>query len=219
VTLTVVVPVNRLDRAKGRLEGVLAADERRDLALATLETVVEAVARAGLRASILTADGLVSERFAARATILPESDGARGLNGQLENAIRGLEEVLILHADLPLVSEDDIGGIAAAATPAPSVELSRSRDGGTNAMLLRPPGLFALAYGPGSWQKHHDAAVAAGCAVERFDSPGLELDLDTAADLELFLRREGWEQTHAGAALARTAFGRGVAEVRERRRR
>jgi 2-phospho-L-lactate guanylyltransferase (CobY/MobA/RfbA family) len=77
--------------------------------------------------------------------------------------------------------------------------------------------MFALAYGPGSWQKHHDGAAAAGCAVERFDSPSLELDLDTADDLDEFMRSAGWERTHAGGVLARTALGRGVGEVREGR--
>ena len=73
------------------------------------------------------------------------------------------------------------------APPAPSATLVRPGDGGTNAMLLRPPGRFALAYGSGSGDLHEVAARAAGLAVHRADAPALALDLDTPTDVRRLL--------------------------------
>ncbi len=185
--LPVLVPVNRLDRAKGRLAEVLSADERRTLALITLDTVLRAIAEAGLEPLLLTADEDVARRFARSATLLPERTDLTGLNAQLTSAVDDRREVLILHADLPLTSGGALRELVAAAPPADSVTLVKSRDGGTNAMLLRPPGRFALAYGSGSFAKHAASAEVATMSVTVHRSPALSLDLDTADDLLLLL--------------------------------
>ncbi|MCC7363253.1 MAG: 2-phospho-L-lactate guanylyltransferase [Dehalococcoidia bacterium] len=202
----VLIPVNRLERAKGRLAGVIDARRRRELALATLRTVLAAAADAGYPATVLTADPhVVLEAEEAEAGALPEVAGATGLNGQLEAAIARLDippgGLLILHADLPLATGDALQELVAAAPAAPSVTLVRSSDGGTNAMLLRPPGRFALAYGPGSFEHHLAAARAAGLATARATIPALQLDLDTAEDLAAFRAHPAAPGTPAWIAL------------------
>ena len=54
---------------------------------------------------------------------------------------------------------------------------------GTNALLLSPPDAIEPSFGPGSCDRHAQAARAAGvaCAVERV--PTLALDVDTGQDL------------------------------------
>ncbi len=61
---------------------------------------------------------------------------------------------------------------------------------GTNAALLRPPGLFPLKFGDYSFQPHVRAARGTGkpCVVLRL--PGVELDIDTPADLALLIATE-----------------------------
>jgi len=211
--LRVLIPVNGLERAKGRLAEMLSPGQRAELALATLGTVLGAVEEAGGRGYVLTADRRVAEVVAGRAALMVEREEAAGLNAQLEAAVAELggDELLILHADLPLATGKDIRAVAAAARTAPSATMVISPDGGTNAMLLRPPGRFALAYGKGSAASHGAAAEAAGMAIVAVEAPGLALDLDTADDLERLLATAAGRQSDAGQLLDRWGFdGRGT---------
>lgn len=210
--LTVLIPVNRLDRAKGRLAELLDGTQRAALALATLETVVEAVSDAGMDAVVLTGDEAVAKALPG-VRVLDEDPGVSGLNTQLEYALGEIDrpEMLILHADLPLATGSALRALARAAMPAPSVTMVESPDGGTNAMLLRPPARFALAYGRDSAALHRAAAISAGMPVTTIRSPELELDLDTPGDLAALLEGPGGAQTKAGQLLARW----GIRTVRE----
>ena len=86
----------------------------------------------------------------------------------------------MIHADLPLLSVDDITALitdgAAACTIAPD------RHGtGTNALAIVEPFGFGFAFGPNSFARHCAAAKGKARIVTRL---GLELDIDTAADLD-----------------------------------
>lgn len=205
----VLIPVNRLDRAKGRLATYLAPDQRRELFLATLRTVLDAVAGAGCDAVLLTPDREVVRAFPG-VRIVKEEPALSGLNAQLEFALSRVPPppagILILHADLPLVTPAALKRLVAASPEAPSATIVRSRDGGTNAMLLRPPGRFALAYGPNSGTLHEHAATAAGVAVRVLDEPALQLDLDTPADLLALLDDPAGAASRAGRLLASFAL-------------
>lgn len=202
------VPVNRLDKAKGRLDGLLSPEERAALALITTRTVVDGATGLG-PVAVLTADETVSHEFRSRVRILEEEPALRGLNAQLESGLRRLaeyESVLILHADLPLAAMDGLRAFMEAAPGGNSVTIVRPADGGTNAMLLRPPGRFSLAYGVGSCAKHVEAAERAGMTVTVMHSPELEVDLDTPEDVAALLATEAGRASKAGAYLV----GRGV---------
>lgn len=202
--LPVLIPVNRLDRAKGRLAAVLTEEERVTLALITFETVLHA---AGQGAIVLTADEMVAARAEGRARVLAEEAGVSGLNAQVEAAVAGLmhedairERMLILHADLPLATEGAVASLEEQSEPGSAV-ITESPDGGTNAMLLRPPGRFPLAYGPDSFAEHARAAEAAGVTVVRNVNRELRLDLDTPDDLRELLRAPRGRQGAAGVFL------------------
>jgi 2-phospho-L-lactate/phosphoenolpyruvate guanylyltransferase len=132
-----------------------------------------------------------------------DSSGAEAtLNRALEAARQkaidaGAEAVLVLPADLPLATQDDLHALIAPArrhsSPArsdrgiearpPAVVLAPSHDGGTNALLLRPPGAIPFAFGPQSFDRHRDLAQAAGCALTVVRTPSLTYDLDLPEDL------------------------------------
>lgn len=200
---TVLIPVNRLDRAKGRLASLLTPEERGELVRRSLATVLEAVEGAALEAVMLTSDDAVGAEAPAGVRVLEEDGEVRGLSAQLERAaVRlGVDELLILHADLPLATAEALRELVAQAPPAPSATLVRPQDGGTNAMLLRPPGRFALAYGTGSGNLHEAAARKAGLAVRRVESAELSLDLDTPADVRALLSTAAGRSSEAGRYL------------------
>jgi 2-phospho-L-lactate guanylyltransferase len=215
--LRVLIPVNGLERAKGRLAEMLSPEQRAELALAPLETVLAAVDEAGCEAFVLTADGRVAEAVAGSARALREREDVAGLNAQLEAAMAELngDELLILHADLPLTTARDIRAVLAAAADAPSVTIVESPDGGTNAMLLRPPGRFALAYGRASASLHRAAAQASGMTVVAAVATGLELDLDTPADLERLLTTDTGRASAAGRLLSGWGVGRNIEDTKK----
>ncbi|HQW50435.1 MAG TPA: 2-phospho-L-lactate guanylyltransferase [Tepidiformaceae bacterium] len=203
--LPVLIPVNRLGQAKGRLAGLLSQEEREGLALVTLETVLRA---AGAGAIVLTPDERVVDHVHGRARIIPESPEERGLNAQLEHAVGILladgtarDGLLILHADLPLATAEAIETLAALGAKENTAVLVESGDGGTNAMLLHPPGKFRLEYGVGSFAKHRAAAEAAGMQVVVNHNRELSLDLDTPGDITELLRAPRGRQGAAGRYL------------------
>jgi len=211
----VLVPVNRLDRAKGRLSEVLTPSQRSELALATLATVLAAVEGAGTHALVLTADPSVRVAVGFPHSAIGEDESAEGLNEQLTIAVRALEatEVLILHGDLPLASASALRSVIVAAAPAPSVTLVESADGGTNALLLRPPGVIPLRYGKGSAALHRTEAARAGATVASAGLPEVALDLDTPADIETLLGSEKGRTSEAGRLLRSWGFGNGRRQV------
>ena len=71
------------------------------------------------------------------------------------------------------------------------VVLGASQEGtGTNALLVRPPLAIPYLFGPGSLQRHEEAAKEQQLSVVRYNSRGTELDIDTIRDLERFWRCE-----------------------------
>jgi len=204
ISVPVLIPVNQLDKAKGRLAELLSPAERETLSLITLEAVLHAV---GESAIVLTPDARVADRVEGRARLLREDPARTGLNDQLEGAVAVLiadgtaaEALLILHADLPLASEEALDVLAGESLPN-SVVMVESRDGGTNAMLLRPPAKFALAYGRGSFALHESAARSAGMSVRANRNRELRLDLDTPDDIRELLRAPRGRQGAAGVFL------------------
>lgn len=199
----VLIPANDLDRAKGRLASLLSADERRMLFLATLQGVVSACAEACLPVVVLTRDRRIIEALPDSVRVIEEDDTVSGLNAQLERAMRLLvtDDLVILHADLPFATGGALRAFVEAAPAGPAVTLVRSRDGGTNAMRLTPPGAFALAYGRDSFAAHREAAMAAGATVEIVETPELALDIDTVDDLFAVMETPGAGSTSIGALL------------------
>jgi 2-phospho-L-lactate guanylyltransferase len=74
------------------------------------------------------------------------------------------------------------------------------RGTGTNALLVRPPGLIPYRFGENSLDKHLEEAEAAGAEAHVYESDTLGLDVDIPADLDLYremlvereIREPGW---------------------------
>jgi 2-phospho-L-lactate guanylyltransferase len=111
------------------------------------------------------------------------------LNPALEQAAEAVREmgvstVLILPADLPLISSADIDNLLR--RDAPVVIAPDRHRMGTNALMVRLDAFgepFIFQFGEGSFGKHHDEANRLGVDAMTTTTPGTSFDLDTPEDL------------------------------------
>ena len=185
------IPVNRLTKTKGRLQTFLSEEERIHLTISTLKTVIEASNKAGF---ISLASDLI---------VIQEKQELKGLNEQINSALNEMakDEIVIVHADLPLITAKSLIQLKKASLQTNSIVIAKSFDGGSNAILLKPPKYFSAEYGPGSCAKHHNSAITAGLSATVIDPPELYLDLDTPKDLQKLLATEIGRKSPAGKYL------------------
>jgi 2-phospho-L-lactate/phosphoenolpyruvate guanylyltransferase len=99
--------------------------------------------------------------------------------------MHGAHAVLILPADLPLITAADVRKLLTLGKKAPVVVIAPDRrDNGTNGLFVNPAGLIEYGYGPGSNHCHAERATEAGARVEILTSKRIGLDLDLPEDLE-----------------------------------
>jgi 2-phospho-L-lactate guanylyltransferase len=193
MTLWAIVPVKPLRRGKSRLAGTLNEDERtklnRDLLQHTLETLSDLKEVDGVLVVSRDPNVLHIARDHGARTV--QEDGQPELNTALKRAtivaqVYATRGVLVLPADLPLITRDDILTLIKRATEPPVVVIAPDRHGkGTNALLISPPGLIEYDFGENSFQRHCDAIKKAGARLEIVELPSLGLDLDVPEDFEL----------------------------------
>jgi len=193
MTLWAIVPVKPLRYGKSRLAEVLTQDERADLNRRLLAHTLDTLTAIPELEHVLVVSRDQSALALAReygARTVQES-GASKLNGSLARATIVAQNyatrgVLIVPADLPLITPEDVRVMLERATNPPVVVVApdRRREG-TNALLVCPTGLIEYEYGPGSFQRHCRRAIQAGARLEVCDLPSIALDMDLPEDLEL----------------------------------
>src|SRR5512145_2845362 len=196
MTLWAIVPVKPLRRGKSRLAGTLTEDERTELNRAllqhTLETLSDLKEVDGVLVVSRDPNALTIARNHGARTV--QEDGQPELNTALKRAtivaqVYATRGVLVLPADLPLVTREDILTLIQRATEPPVVVIAPDRHKkGTNALLISPPGLIEYDFGENSFQRHCQRAREAGAHLEIVNLPTLGLDLDLPEDLELVRR-------------------------------
>lgn len=191
--------------AKGRLAETLNAAERSQLVGLMFDKVLHALraARSIAGIAVVTADPLQADGVTVIA------DPGHGLNealaqGARELAARGVDELLVLHADLPLASGAEIDQVVAAGRASGLAIASDKLGQGTNALYVPLPVPFAFRFGPDSFHRHLAEAEALRRAVARVDAPGLAFDVDEPQDLERLLAADGERYGFLRAALKRT---------------
>jgi 2-phospho-L-lactate guanylyltransferase len=121
--------------------------------------------------------------------IRPLADPGKGLNPALHAALvqalqGGASRMIVLFADLPLLTSQDIELLAVA--PAGTIAMAPDRHGtGTNALSLPLPQArgFTFGFGPDSFAKHHAEADRLEIRIEEVHSQGLARDVDMPEDL------------------------------------
>lgn len=194
MSIWAIVPVKPLNRSKSRLAPVLDIKQREALSREILERTLRTLTGVpGIGGVIVVSRDTAALSLARRfnAQTLQES-GNPELNASLTFATAAAtgfnpSGVLLLASDIPLMQPADIEQMLALARYSPAVVIAADRrHEGTNAMLVRPPGLFPYQFGEGSLQRHIDAAEAASATVHVYTSPTMGLDVDVPADLDLY---------------------------------
>ncbi len=197
MTIGAVLPVKDFGDAKQRLAGLLGAGERRRLAQAMAEDVLETLSQVqGVSAIIVvTRDAWARDlaaRYGAQVLIEPSNDGqsAAVSRAAADLGSAGVASLLQVPGDVPGASADEIATVIEGHGQGggPAVTLVPAHDRrGTNCVLCSPPGALPFAFGHDSFEPHCRAARARGIAPRIVPLPGLGLDIDTPDDLRAFL--------------------------------
>lgn len=210
-----VIPVKNLTNAKSRLAESFSPAERRTLAIYMFRTVLEALCAAlppddadeqATAAALVQAVWVVSSdplvlEMASHAGAQPLQESVEDLNAALELAkAAALEQsahaLLVLPADIPLITPGDVRDLAAALRaanhsedhndpldPPRCVIVPDRESAGTNALGLTLPSELPFLFGSQSFSRHLEAAHALGLTVHIHTSPTLALDVDTPDDV------------------------------------
>jgi 2-phospho-L-lactate guanylyltransferase len=106
--------------------------------------------------------------------------------------------MLVVPADVPLATGDEIAAVLAGHGAPPAVTLvSDRRHKGTNALACSPPDAIPTCFGRRSFAGHRQLARERGIAARVLSLAGLALDVDTPDDLRLLLAHPPIRRTHA----------------------
>jgi 2-phospho-L-lactate guanylyltransferase len=199
VTRTIaILPIKSLGSAKQRLSALLERGPRELLAKAMFADVLSGLSEVkGIEETVVVTSDAAAEAKAQEAGLTLVRD--RKEAGQSAAAMLGIrhalageyDRVLLIPGDTPLLDPGEIDRLltdsAAAGT---SVAIVPDRHGsGTNALVIEPPNAITPSFGPGSLQRHRDAATAADVTHVTEALPSLLLDVDTPEDLAELMRR------------------------------
>ncbi|HWA80230.1 MAG TPA: 2-phospho-L-lactate guanylyltransferase [Acetobacteraceae bacterium] len=204
-----VVPIKEFGGAKQRLAGLLTAEQRRALAACMAEDVLEALAAVPELAGILVVTKepvaiALAQRYGAQIS----TDGARsGHTGAVAAAAQRLVRerragMITLPGDIPAVTAAEISATLAVHKPSPSFTIVPAHDElGSNAIVVTPPDALPLQFGDNSFFPHLDSARRAGLAPTIIRHPGIAMDIDHPADLDMFLSMKSLRPTRTRAFL------------------
>ncbi len=193
MTFWAIIPVKPLRRGKSRLSGVLSLEARTALNHYLLSNTLEILASVPeIEYSLVVSrdpEALTVARESGARTV--QEQGSPQLNVALTRATmvalsHSVQGVLIVPADLPLLTVDDIHEVVIRAVDPPVVVITPDRHHqGTNALLISPLGLIQYEYGPDSFHRHCLQAEKAGARLEICERGSVALDIDFPEDLEL----------------------------------
>lgn len=175
---TALVPLKQAGSRKTRLAGCLGPEQRHALSERMALHVLDVLRDCHMIGAVhvLGPDAMPGAGWIR--------DGGRGLNAELSLAAAslGAVDLLILHADLPLLETEDVRVLLAAAAPGCALATD-GRGAGTNALAMRRGVRIDLSFGPDSLRRHRESVRRAGLEPMIIHRAGLSLDIDVPDDL------------------------------------
>lgn len=220
-----ILPVKRFSAAKSRLGASGVAESlRQRLARAMVADVLLALASSDEieRTIVVTREGDLAGVAAEHGALIVEDRDDAGQSAAVALGIShalddGFARVLCIPGDCPALDPNELDELLAASDARADgrvdaeVVIVPDRHGtGTNGLLLTPPDAIAPAFGPGSFQRHRELALAAGARLEIERPASLLLDIDTGDDLAAL--RDRLDATSAAAARTRAVLGQPESE-------
>ena len=186
VQMKAVIPYKKAG-AKSRLSPVLSQEEREELVELMLNQVIDTLKEAGIETIDILSPSMYGLENMTKATVLLDrNDLNEALNWYLEQAE---EPVMIVMADLPLLSPDHVKGIISTEG---DVCIVPGKGGGTNVLFIKNPSGYRVRYYGSSFLTHCSIAEEAGQNVEIYDSFLAGIDIDEPEDLvELLIHGSG----------------------------
>ena len=193
-----ITPVRILRKSKSRLSSILSPSQREHL---TREMLCEVLSK--IRASKIT-EGMVVVSPDKEVMKIAGDFGAYGIKEERECGVnvavkKGIEYALqnkaegivVLPADLPRLNTEDLVSLVGAVEEDPTVVMTPSnRLDGTNALLMKPPGVMPIHYDQDSFRSHVLEAIEQNVRLKTVLRNGLMSDLDDRTDLEEFLKSD-----------------------------
>ena len=206
------LPLKNFSGAKQRLSDVLTPAERSGLFLAMVRDVLSVLqSHPNIDNTLIVSDAPEAQQLARDfgAQCLSESSlNVSGLNGSIQAGVgvladQGIDDVMIIHGDLPLVSSADISQLFYAhqqqlqdaqkkdVTRAPramTISPDERREG-SNCLLCTPASSMTYRYGSNSFSLHTAQARQLGIPLRVVYMAGTACDIDTPQDLAILLQR------------------------------
>ncbi|MFB0560877.1 MAG: 2-phospho-L-lactate guanylyltransferase [Candidatus Lokiarchaeia archaeon] len=186
----VIIPFKGLVESKSRLVRGISDDLRKRLVMAMLSDVIAAVTSSKKvnYLIVITSDTKIENTVPKNATLLLE-ERPRGINQAIIDATKyslsmNAEATLVVPADLPLITPQDIDTIILMGRSKPVVILSSSLTGGTNILFRAPPQIIEPKFGNNSFQAHLKESRKMNIEPKIYSSPGVSLDLDEIEDIK-----------------------------------
>jgi len=185
------VPQKAFARSKSRLASILSPEERAAFAKRCFLRVLDALDRSAQIAGITVLtdhDEVAAMARAHGASVLADQGGLESVGALVNEAIADLSlgaqnRILVIMADLPFVTTEDIDDIIAAQEPVDVVVAADRHAVGTNAILMDLPAPMATSFTLSeSLRRHQEDARLAGLSMTTHVSRGLSCDVDTDAD-------------------------------------
>jgi len=184
-----IVPLNIPEKSKSRLSRRLNKSQRYRLTITMLLNVLAALrkSRSVDDIAVVCADRNVASLVQEHGATFLWEGRRRGLNKALNFALRALSNqssFLIIHADLPLLTAKDVDEIVLASEDHPLTLVPSKDTTGTNAMVMKVPGLIKFAFGKNSFIRHVNLAKKHGISYKILQIEGAAFDVDDEKDLD-----------------------------------
>ena len=198
------VPFKGPDGAKERLGAYLSPGERRDLTLAMVRDVLDALTRSSLHGVLIVSPSPAAKALAREFDAEAFADTAGDLTGAVTEASAFVADrangTMIVHGDLPLLTADEVDQ---ALDGHRDITLAPDRhDIGTNCIIATPPNAMTYQFDGRSFKPHTTLARAAGFEPRIVRLPGFGLDIDTIDGLREFAATGA--DTRSGRYLVKT---------------
>jgi len=196
-----IVPVKVLRKSKTRLSSILQPKERTELTIAMLMDVLSALRKSRMIDSIIvvSADRNVLKLGRQLGANSLREEPRRGLNNAINQAIHKHKwensTVLVVHADLPLLTCKEVNTFLREAQGCP-IAIARSKDEtGTNAMVVNPAQVIRPAFGKGSYKRHISIFHRTKLQFKVQRIQGFGFDIDEPKDLLELMRHKARNNT------------------------